>query len=603
MLAFVIVEDELSSETSASQLKETIERQCKSLERLYAVNTWPTRETQPDLSLSPRTGVHLTLFNCLKDSCCDWVEGKGAHGELGTLVLLTSFTQVEEGFVSELCSKITEYSGSVLCTSGYRVFPHPKDEAGAGSAAYQEKYIAFYDELSDDRPLHVFAANSIVVIPMSAALQHEFCSTCLEFSSLGHWWASYVISECTGNNVWKVRLQSLKTPPAFQHPAWSGSEISEKFYHFLYESNWPLGVSDPFSGGKRVLPLALPKATPATLWVDGFKGFNMLSEPASELDLADAVFYGAKVIRCGAVGDAKDLQYLISSTASSVAEDQAHLDKGIPRLREVLQRINSFGLKAILTFSDLPGCAFYSRSGSEFDFFLSPTVRNRITQFWGHLVSCVADLKHCIAAYDLINEPYSEADTHAGFFDEMPSDGVDIVNAFYNETVKLIRKSDSDTVIILKPLNWGNAKAISTLKPIPEDLHIAYGFHMYGPTSITQTTEMAPERGYPSIVEGHHFNKEMILKVLSIVHKWQREHDIDAKKIVCTEFGCGRLVPGCSLFLTDLVAMFNEFGWSWLLFSFRDPEWHSMDYELGTEPSNFLFRHRSPLLRALFQAR
>ena len=593
-LVFVIIDE---GETSAYQLKESIDWQCTSLGRSYAVKTWPLpgRDFNRDCS-SSRIGLREVLWDCLKEFCGQ-VQNETGHNESYTLILLPSSAQVEKDFVSELCSKISEYSGTVLCSSGYRVFPHPREE-GRGPS-YQEGHIAFYDELSGDRPLHIFAAGSVVVIPSTALLQ-ECGSVCPEFSSLGHWWASFVISTCTGSDLWKVMLQTLKAP--FQPPAWMGNELSEKFYHFLYESNWPLGVSDPFSGGKCDLHPLLPNVTPTALWNDGFIGFNMLSVPASELDLADAVLYGAKVIRCGAVGDAKDLQYLINSEALSVAEDQVHLDKVIPKLRKALQRIDGFGLKAILTFSDLPGCSFYSRNGSEFDFFSSPSVRNRISQFWGYLVSCITDLKHCIAAYDVINEPYSKADTLAGFFDAVPSDGAAILNAFYQETVDQIRKSDTDTVIILKPLNWGSPKGIEMLKPIPDDSNIAYGFHMYGPTTVTQTIDVVPQIGYPGVVKGHHFNKQVILEVLCCVHKWQKAHDIEAKKIVCTEFGCGRLVPGCSQFLTDLVSMFREFGWSWLLFSFRDPEWHSMDYELGTDPNNFLFRQRSALLHALFEA-
>ena len=598
-LLFVIVEDETSDEASSYQLKESIELQCASLGSSYVVKTWTPRAGNSVQYSSPfRTGVQVTLRDCLKEFCGHRVQDKLGQSESCTLVLIPSSTQVENDFVSELCSKISEYSDTVLCSSGYRVFPHPRDK-GSGSS-YQERDIAFYDERSDDRPLHIFVASSVLVIPASAAMRECF-SAWPEFSSLGHWWASFVISKCTGKDIWKIRLQSLKE--RFQPPAWSGDELSEKFYHFLYESNWPLGVSDPFSVGPCDLPHPLPNETPTvTLWKDGFRGFNMLSKPASDLDLADAAFYGAKVIRCGAVGDAKDLQYLISSTALSAAEDQVHLDKVIPKLRKVLQRIDSFGLKTILTFSDLPGCSFYSKNGSEFDFFLFQSVRNRISKFWGYLVSCIADLRHCIAAYDLINEPYSQADISAGFFDAVPSDGADILNAFYHETVEQIRKSDSDTVVILKPLNWGSPKAIAMLKPIPDDSNIAYGFHMYGPTIITQTYEMVPGIGYPGMIHGHHFNKQVILEVLCHVHKWQKAHDIDTRKIVCTEFGCGRLVPGCSQFLNDLVAVFREFGWSWLLFSFRDPEWHSMDYELGTDPNNFLFRQRSALLRALFEA-
>ena len=49
----------------------------------------------------------------------------------------------------------------------------------------------------------------------------------------------------------------------------------------------------------------------------------MQNEPAYPLDFAAAAFYGVWVIRSGAVGDAKDLVYLINPNTSSFEADKA----------------------------------------------------------------------------------------------------------------------------------------------------------------------------------------------------------------------------------------------------------------------------------------
>ena len=65
------------------------------------------------------------------------------------------------------------------------------------------------------------------------------------------------------------------------------------------------------------------------------------------------------------------------------------------------------------------------------------------------------------------------------------------------------------------------------------------------------------------------------------------------------EFGICREIPGAIEYLRDLVDIFRDFGWSWLLFSFRDKEWDAMDYELGGDTSNMLHRSSSDMFMSV----
>ena len=74
------------------------------------------------------------------------------------------------------------------------------------------------------------------------------------------------------------------------------------------------------------------------------------------------------------------------------------------------------------------------------------------------------------------------------------------------------------------------------------------------------------------------------------VVSWQTQHSIPSSQMLVAEFGICREVPGAQNYLSDLVELFSAFGWSWLLFSYRDEEWDAMDYELGSHKTNMLYR-------------
>lgn len=81
---------------------------------------------------------------------------------------------------------------------------------------------------------------------------------------------------------------------------------------------------------------------------------------------------------------------------------------------------------------------------------------------------------------------------------------------------------------------------------------------------------------------GRFWNKKTLVKYLQPVIEWQKKNRVPASRIIAGEFGCNRLVSGCEQYLSDLVDIFDEHGWHWSFYSFREDTWPGMDYELGT---------------------
>ena len=517
---------------------------------------------------------------------------------------------VKENAFEFITSKMKEYDIScnsiVLTSEGFRFFPHTKCVEGLISEGIHWKK---YTESHTDREVHVFSPDfCIFTINVLLKLQRLQDDTALHRNAI---WLSFLLSFKLKPpvHIWKIKtsdaiaLISDKSGDLLSLiPEDKGrSSIFQQLYSELYDLGWPEGISNPGKTREICTNLSNDESC-SSIWHKGFGGVNMPFEPASELDFEAAAAYGVKVIRVGAVCDAKDLIFLLNSESHSVKDDMLHLSKVIPRLRKGLLKANSFGLKVIITMADLPGCPFHS--GSSKSFWNSSYCRERVVKFWGFLAKHLSDLKNTVMGYDLINEPYTLEDTDCDFFDEMPMAHTTLLHEFYAKSVQEIRKSDSTVGILLKGLWFASPRAIESIQPIP-DPFVFYGFHAYIPPILTLPHAFKfPSQVYPGPVpkwisyqdEKVDVNYEKLHKLLKeTVYAWQIHYNVPSRQIVAAEFGISREVEGASLYLSDLIHIFESFEWSWMVFSFRDEEWDSLDYELGTDKSNVLHRSTTDL--------
>ena len=508
-------------------------------------------------------------------------------------------------------NKLSEYGENTPLTAfGFRLFPHEK--LGSPHCSLEDgMHYKFYTASHHDRAVHVFTTKFICLSRSTLDQLAEYKGD-TELSSLGHLWCSFVAGHHLKIPIWKIDTEGIIDFSFLSHTncplidvALDSSSISafDRLYNNCFVSDWPAGIYLPPQSPHQLQPLLKNQDTCAQLWERGFGGVNMLLEPASRLDFAAAaVHYGIKVIRVGAVGDAKDLSYLLDGQASSIEEDSAHLAKVLPRLRHALFLANERGLKVIITLVDLPGSPFTSLSDqAPLEFWKNPTQRLRAAKFWGVLSEHLVDLNHLVMGYDIINEPFTEEDREVGFFDTIPVAQKDILNEFYHNVISEIRCFDKDTAIILKCTWFASPVAMNILEPLNVQ-NIKYSFHCYLPPHLTlQRSSHFAGRRYPgelpkdiyALKDRTKIDKNFLHRLLKDhVSSWQKQHNIPSKNILVAEFGICREVPGATTYLQDLVELFGEFGWSWLLFSFRDEEWDAMDYELGEDLVNML--HRSP---------
>lgn len=533
------------------------------------------------------------------------------------IILCSCGTVLKADCISFLLSKISEYgSSTILSASGVRIFPHEK-LANAKESLQNGEYLRYYSGSKEDRVVHFltmdFCCINVSILSKAADYHNP------EFGVLDYLWFSFVSQYYLKQRIWKIRMDDVITVQCKQSPALlplatdAQLEVLNRFYSHIYELNWPKRISKPYYSLDVLNAVRSSTLPPLALWDRGFGGVNMLSEPACQLDFASAAAYGVQVIRIGAVGDAKDLAYLIDRNAQSFEEDEVHFLTVLPRLMQSLRNAGQVGLKVVITLADVPGCEFHSRSmdSPNFSFWESPECRARVAKFWGLLAKSLTDQKDTIMGYDLINEPYTSDDKAADYFDEMPMTHLEELHQFQLDAVKEIRKYDKDTMVVVKGTWYASPRAIKSLKPLPDPC-VAYAFHMYASPLLTLPAKHATgiTFSYPGPVRRWakcrwktvELNRQSLLNLLhSTVRQWQLQHGVPSTRILVAEFGICRTVLGAKQYLTDLVEIFQEFGWSWLLFSFRDEEWDAMDYELGTDYRNMLNRFPSDLFMSVAQ--
>lgn len=521
------------------------------------------------------------------------------------VVLLDSKVKLSSEVISELTSKRQEYGDShILTTSGGRIFPYIPVQS---PTSFYHDFMKIYNVAAEDRAVHLYqSTGNIVIIPSKLyVVLHGYSSPEVpprpSEGDLLDIWNSFIASRQLSVPIWKIKLTSLG--PFVQTNAKPiRDDCSAYIMDIIKKLNWPVGILQPL--------LPFQTRAVADLWGEGFGGLNMDSE-GNKLDFLSAKSYGVNVIRIGAVRDAKDLTYLVDDKSNESAEDDLiTLKMKIERLRFAIAEAASSGLKVIITLTDLPGRSF--KDTTDHRCWNNPSYANRIAKLWGALAKLLKDLRTFIAGYDLINEPFTPVDVESSSNDLLTDDHNDIYSTYltelYNKICSEIRKYDQETAIIIESQFWASPLTIPLLTPI-DDVNVVYSFHFYEPKLYTNRRNNQGELKYPGLIPlwknatskycKEFWDRDNILNYVSPVRQWQKKYEIPSSRVMVGEFGVCRDVEGAAQYLLDVISVFKECGWSWCLFSFRDNEWDAMDYELGTNSENHLYRHKSDLMMAI----
>ncbi|WP_375163041.1 glycoside hydrolase family 5 protein [Paenibacillus sp. SC116] len=280
------------------------------------------------------------------------------------------------------------------------------------------------------------------------------------------------------------------------------------------------------------------------------------------------------------------------------------VEEDFVRLKKDLDDAAARDMKVVVSVLSLPGDRwrqFNNRSNDD-RIWQDEKYHEQAAQFWKALATRLKD-HPAVVGYNLINEPHPETATkfhdfwtqnYKAWYSKVENSAADL-NKLYDTILKSIRTVDTQTPIILDSGLYATPWAFSYLKPI-DDEKVLYAFHMYEPYEMTsQNKRKGFTYSYPGKVkvgenkEEKEFNRESLKQFLDPVAKWAAEHQIPANRIIAAEFGINRMVSGADQYLADLISIFDEYGWHWSFYAFREDTWEGMDYELGTDKPHWKY--------------
>ncbi|KAF0238608.1 MAG: hypothetical protein FD181_820 [Prolixibacteraceae bacterium] len=265
------------------------------------------------------------------------------------------------------------------------------------------------------------------------------------------------------------------------------------------------------------------------------------------------------------------------------------------KLLHFLDIADSLNIKIVLTPISLPGARWVQSNNGVRDgrLWKEEKYQQQAFQFWRDLATRLKN-HPAIVGYNIQNEPNPEVffgnpsfwkKELKGWYPIIKGTPADL-NRFYSGMVKAIRETDKETPIIIEPGLYATPWAFEYLERI-NGQNIIYSFHMYEPYHFTTHRINNNRFQYPGKIPvedlgiDFEMNKNSLKEFLNPVVDWAKKNNIPANRIWAGEFGCSRKVAGSEKYLSDLIEIFNENGWHWSFYSYREDVWDSMDYELG----------------------
>jgi len=240
------------------------------------------------------------------------------------------------------------------------------------------------------------------------------------------------------------------------------------------------------------------------------------------------------------------------------------------------------GLFVVLTCREGPGRADFNYS---YEIWKEAEAQQAYAEMWRRIAAHYRD-RGSIVGYDLMCEPHPDEEAKQPLGDW---------NALAKQITAAVRSVDPDTPILVNSTGWGYPQHFDSLQPTG-DPRTVYVVHFYSPKRYTHQRRRNPI-AYPGTVPGHvepeqHWDKKTIGKTLASVRRFQEKYGV---AIFAGEFGCARWAPGVVQFLRDQMDLYENWGWSWAYWAFR--EWDAMDIEKKPDARDRKRYADTPLLR------
>jgi hypothetical protein len=230
------------------------------------------------------------------------------------------------------------------------------------------------------------------------------------------------------------------------------------------------------------------------------------------------------------------------------------IEEGFRRLDHAVSLCRKHGLWVLLDLHAAPGAqARDQNAGSAFgevNFWNYKHFMDRATNLWKEIARRYRG-DAAVAGYNLLCEPVTG--------------DVSRLNDFYLQTIRAIREVDPDHIVALDPNLW--ARDIASLRDrLFEDPQVIPLLHHY----YTDSAAFSDLTSYPGKADGVVCDRAALEATLTGRFDDKRIH----RPIIAAEFGVARdkdqPFPVQLAITKDLVSIFEEKGWGWAMWCYKD---------------------------------
>ena len=246
-------------------------------------------------------------------------------------------------------------------------------------------------------------------------------------------------------------------------------------------------------------------------------------------------------------------------------------ENSFEKLAKILDICEKYNIGVIIDPHKYPGTGHQWTMLGNDEFWTDFKWHENVIAIWERIAKICTSKGEVVAGYALLNEPAIPYNHKKN----TPSD----LNLFYTKLITAIRKIDNKHAIILSAprlgTTGGNDKdyvdGLEYLEPL-NDKNLCYEIHMYQPMGFThqgvfEDSEMVK---YPGVIDNENWNIEKIRKHLKPANDYAKKNNV---KIYVGEFSCPRwLGDSGNQYLSDMITVFNEYGFSWAYHAYRESQ-------------------------------
>lgn len=244
----------------------------------------------------------------------------------------------------------------------------------------------------------------------------------------------------------------------------------------------------------------------------------------------------------------------------NIPEFRAWLRDKLDELERVLAHSRKIGVKVVVDMHGAPGARC---DNGDLAMLHDKKYADAFIDCWREIATRFKD-HPAVWAYGIINEPQELKFAPEGYL------------AIQYRAALAIREIDPEVPIIVTSNLWSAPKAFSHLHALPLK-DIIYEVHVYLPMEYTHQGIYGPSEPvvYPGKITGEEWNQDTMRKWLEPVRDFERKY---GARIYVGEFSVVRYAPNAARYLTDLISLFEEYGWDWSYHAFRESHYWSVEH-------------------------